>query len=152
MQMLTLLKHPGNEEICFFGKGGPADFSFSHPGVFAQRNESGNGFVDIVHCVSLLCRSTSSATLLPPPSRSPPPPHPFLFFAIVHRLLICEGTYVPWRMEGRQMPWREGRECTRAGIRGRGGQGLMKMVDGLWGGKKKKAGAEIERGWNNKRK
>lgn len=42
----------------------------------------------------------------------------------------------------RKIPEREGRTCARAGTRRRGGQGLIKMVDGLWGveGKRRKRG------------
>lgn len=43
---------------------------------------------------------------------------------------------------GRKIPAREGWTCTRAGTRRRGGQGLIKMVDGLRGaeGKRRKRG------------
>lgn len=36
------------------------------------------------------------------------------------------------------MPEREGRTCARAGTRGRGGHGLIKMVDGLRGAERER--------------
>lgn len=86
------------------------------------------GFCRIVHRVPFCAGLLPPCLCALPPS--PPPRH--LFPSL---LLYAGSLFVKVHMfhGGRKMPEREGRTCARAGTRGGGGQGLIKMVDGLRG-------------------